>query len=222
MTGHCTIAGAMVSDTRSERGRTVGGLEAFEGGVFDGADYVALGHLHIHQMVNGDGRVAYSGSPLQMSFSEADERKYVNIVRFGENAGSEIVVEAAPIDEMVPLKQFEGTTESIRAMIIALIAEKLEKVYLSIRVTEGEGELAGFWRDVDAMVQGTSIRVLHKENARPHAVVGSGLAAASEMELSAMTPMQVASLRINEETDLSQEERDGYIKMVEKIVGEVV
>ena len=222
VTGHCTVAGATVSDARSERGRTVGGLDAFEGGAFEGADYVALGHLHIPQMVNGDGRVAYCGSPLQMSFSEVDQQKYVNIIRFGEKAGDEIEVLIAPIDETVPLKQFEGTTQSIRAMIVALIAEKPEKVYLSIRVTEGEGELAGFWSDVDAMVQGTGIRVLLKENARPHVVIGTGLAAASEKELSAMTPMEVATLRINEETDLSQEERDGYVKMVEKVIGEVV
>lgn len=130
-------------------------------------------------------------------------------------------VVAAPIDETVPLKQFEGTTKSIGEMIRALIEEKPEKVYLSIRVTEGEGELAGFWHDVDAKVQGTGIRVLLKENARPHAVVGTGLAAASERELSAMTPLEVATLRINEETDLSQEERDGYVKMVEKVVEEV-
>lgn len=219
--GHCAVAGAKVSDTRSERGRTVGGLEEFEGGAFEGADYVALGHLHIPQLVNGDGRVAYCGSPLQMSFSEVDERKYVNIVRFGETAGAGMEVVAAPIDATVPLKQFEGTTKSIGEMIRALIEEKPEKVYLSIRVTEGEGELAGFWHDVDAKVQGTGIRVLLKENARPHAVVGTGLAAASERELSAMTPLEVATLRINEETDLSQEERDGYVKMVEKVVEEV-
>ena len=221
VTGHCAVAGAKVSDARSERGRAVGGLDAFDGAAFDGADYVALGHLHIPQTVGETGRVAYCGSPLQMSFAEAGRQKSVNVVRFGEKSGDAIEVAAAPIDATVPLVQFEGAAESIRAMLVALVAEKLEKAYLSVRVTEGEGELAGFWSEVDAIAQGTGIRVLHKENARPRAAVGSGLSAASERALSAMTPMEVAALRINEETDLSREERDGYVRMVEKVVGEV-
>ena len=221
VTGHCTVAGAKVSDSRSERGRTVGGLEAYEDGAFDGADYVALGHLHIPQQIGNTNRIAYCGSPLQMSFSEVDQEKYVNIVKFGEKSGDPIDFAVAPIDANVPLKQFDGSVETIRAMVIALIADKPEKVYLSIRVTEGEGELAGFWSEIDAMIQGTGIRLLLKENARPHAPLGAGLAAAPEQQLSAMSPLQVATLRINEETDLSQEEREGYIQMVEKVIGEV-
>lgn len=220
--GHCTVVGAKVSDQRSERGREVGGLDAFEGGAFDGADYVALGHLHIPQLLEGgSGRIAYCGSPLQMSFSEVDQQKFVNVARFGDRAGDPIEIVQRPIAATVPLKQFEGSAATIRALVVALIAEHPAKVFLSLRVTEGEGELAPFWSEIDAMVQGTGIMVLLKENARPRANSGSGIASASEKTLSAMTPMEVATLRINEESDLTDEERGEYVKMVESVMGEV-
>ena len=50
-------------------------------GVFDGVDYVALGHLHGCQTITE--RVRYSGSPLPYSFSEADHRKSMWLVDLG-------------------------------------------------------------------------------------------------------------------------------------------
>ncbi|PZT73739.1 MULTISPECIES: exonuclease SbcCD subunit D [unclassified Streptomyces] len=68
---HAFVAGGEASD--SERDITVGGVAAVPAGVFDGVDYVALGHLHGCQSVTD--RVRYSGSPLAYSFSEATHRK---------------------------------------------------------------------------------------------------------------------------------------------------
>ncbi len=68
---HAFVAGAQPSD--SERDITVGGVSLVPTSVFDGVDYVALGHLHGRHMLTD--RVRYSGSPLAYSFSEADHRK---------------------------------------------------------------------------------------------------------------------------------------------------
>ncbi|MBK3564978.1 exonuclease SbcCD subunit D [Streptomyces sp. MBT62] len=73
---HAFVTGGEVSD--SERDITVGGVAAVPAGVFDGVDYVALGHLHGSQAITG--RVRYSGSPLPYSFSEADHRKSMWLV----------------------------------------------------------------------------------------------------------------------------------------------
>ncbi|WP_405852136.1 exonuclease SbcCD subunit D [Streptomyces sp. NBC_00090] len=76
---HAFVAGGAPSD--SERDITVGGVAAVPAGVFDGVDYVALGHLHGSQTVTP--RVRYSGSPLAYSFSEADHRKTMWLVDLG-------------------------------------------------------------------------------------------------------------------------------------------
>ncbi|MCC5474131.1 exonuclease SbcCD subunit D [Streptomyces barringtoniae] len=73
---HAFVTGGQASD--SERDITVGGVSAVPGGVFDGVDYVALGHLHGCQTITE--RVRYSGSPLAYSFSEADHRKSMWLV----------------------------------------------------------------------------------------------------------------------------------------------
>ena len=58
----------------SERDISVGGRRpGRRPSVFDGVDYVALGHLHGAQTLTD--RVRYSGSPLAYSFSEAAQRK---------------------------------------------------------------------------------------------------------------------------------------------------
>ena len=63
----------------SERDIRVGGVDSVPLGVFDGVDYVALGHLHGAQRLDAD-RVRYSGSPLRYSFSEVHQRKQVLLV----------------------------------------------------------------------------------------------------------------------------------------------
>ncbi|MGW1945549.1 exonuclease SbcCD subunit D [Streptomyces sp. NPDC001940] len=73
---HAFVTGGEASD--SERDITVGGVAAVPSGVFDGVDYVALGHLHGSQVISE--RVRYSGSPLPFSFSEADHRKSMWLV----------------------------------------------------------------------------------------------------------------------------------------------
>ncbi|GHB13104.1 exonuclease SbcCD subunit D [Streptomyces chryseus] len=91
---HAFVAGGEPSD--SERDITVGGVASVPAGVFDGVDYVALGHLHGAQAITA--RVRYSGSPLAYSFSEADHRKTMWLVDLGP--GGEI--EAERIDCPVP------------------------------------------------------------------------------------------------------------------------
>jgi exonuclease SbcD len=68
---HAFVAGCPPSD--SERDISVGGVSMVSSTVFEGLDYVALGHLHGAHVL--DGHIRYSGSPLAYSFSEAGQRK---------------------------------------------------------------------------------------------------------------------------------------------------
>lgn len=67
---HCFAVGGGVSD--SER-TLVGNATQVATSLFDGFDYVALGHLHRPQRVTD--HAWYSGSPLKYSFSEAGDSK---------------------------------------------------------------------------------------------------------------------------------------------------
>lgn len=58
---------------------SVGGLDQVDLRAFSLFDYVALGHLHGPQNLDGD-RVRYCGTPLKYSFSETKHQKSVTIV----------------------------------------------------------------------------------------------------------------------------------------------
>ncbi|MCX4834003.1 exonuclease SbcCD subunit D [Streptomyces sp. NBC_01016] len=106
---HAFVTGGAPSD--SERDITVGGVSAVPSGVFDGADYVALGHLHGSQVISD--RVRYSGSPLPYSFSEADHRKSMWLI----DLDAEGAVTAERLDCPVPrpLVRLRGDLEDLLA-----------------------------------------------------------------------------------------------------------
>ncbi|KYK12818.1 MULTISPECIES: exonuclease SbcCD subunit D [Streptomyces] len=106
---HAFVTGGEPSD--SERDITVGGVAAVPRGVFDGVDYVALGHLHGCQTLTE--RVRYSGSPLPYSFSEAAHRKSTWIVDL--DAAGEVTAERVDCPVPRPLARLRGTLDELLA-----------------------------------------------------------------------------------------------------------
>ncbi|MEG3628023.1 exonuclease SbcCD subunit D [Streptomyces poriticola] len=104
---HAFVTGGEPSD--SERDITVGGVAAVPAGVFDGVDYVALGHLHGCQTITE--RVRYSGSPLPYSFSEATHRKSLWLVDLG--ADGAVTAERLDCPVPRPLARLRGTLEEL-------------------------------------------------------------------------------------------------------------
>ncbi|MFJ5773775.1 exonuclease SbcCD subunit D [Streptomyces sp. NPDC093094] len=106
---HAFVTGGEASD--SERDIAVGGVAAVPAGVFDGVDYVALGHLHGCQTITD--RVRYSGSPLPYSFSEAGHRKSMWLVDL--DAGGGVTAERVDCPVPRPLARLRGTLEELLA-----------------------------------------------------------------------------------------------------------
>ncbi|MFF3324840.1 exonuclease SbcCD subunit D [Streptomyces sp. NPDC002889] len=104
---HAFVAGGEESD--SERDITVGGVAAVPAGVFQGVDYVALGHLHGCQTITE--RVRYSGSPLAYSFSETHHRKTMWLVDIDAEGG--IAAERIDCPRPRPLARLRGTLEDL-------------------------------------------------------------------------------------------------------------
>lgn len=114
--GHGFFAGGSndtVEETGSERRLSVGGEDRIGFHVLKGWGYVALGHLHRHQEFD-QGRIAYSGSPLPMSFSE-EHQKFVRVIECGDS-----ITPLAPIaipDEVVrPVKTITAELDHVLEM----------------------------------------------------------------------------------------------------------
>lgn len=105
---HAFVMGGITSD--SERDISVGGVSAVPTDLFDGIDYVALGHLHgRHTLAD---HVRYSGSPLAYSFSEADHLKGSWLVDLAAD-GTTAEFVAAPVPR--PLARLTGLIDDLLA-----------------------------------------------------------------------------------------------------------
>lgn len=116
---HAFVTGGAPSD--SERDITIGGVASVAAEVFDGVDYVALGHLHGCQtLAEGAsvpeglrGRVRYSGSPLAYSFSEVHHRKSTWLVDLGPDGA--LHAERLPCPVPRPLARIRGRLDDLLA-----------------------------------------------------------------------------------------------------------
>ncbi|WP_243789900.1 exonuclease SbcCD subunit D C-terminal domain-containing protein [Saccharopolyspora gloriosae] len=132
---HAFVTGGDTSD--SERTIAVGGVDHVPGAVFDGVDYVALGHLHGPQRLAEHLR--YSGSPVAYSFSEAAQRKSVWLVDLDATGLSEVRRHELPVPRELA---------TVRGELEALLSEPeyaaYEDCFLSATLTDEV-------RPVDAM-----------------------------------------------------------------------
>ena len=108
LVAHTFVAGGQGSD--SERELSVGQVDRVSVEAFAGFDYVALGHLHGSQQLDGP-RLAYSGTPLPYSFSEERHRKSVRIVELA--ADGTPAVEVVPLGVGRSLQTIEGTLATL-------------------------------------------------------------------------------------------------------------
>ncbi|WP_409490497.1 exonuclease SbcCD subunit D [Amycolatopsis sp. cmx-11-12] len=100
---HAFVTGG--EPTESERTIAVGGVEQVPGSVFDGVDYVALGHLHGPQTLAEHLR--YSGSPLAYSFSETRQRKSVWLVDLDADGLAEVRRHELPVPRQLAMLRGE-------------------------------------------------------------------------------------------------------------------
>lgn len=117
-----TLDDAPIEESDSERPLAVGGTDRVDQSVFDGIDYVALGHLHGQQSWDG-GRIAYSGSPLAYSFSEQHHRKGVRLVEL--NADGLAAVEHIELGVGRGLATITGDLDELMALPEHTPAEQL-------------------------------------------------------------------------------------------------
>lgn len=106
---HAFVIGGAKSP-ESERDISVGGVDSAPSEVFDGVDYVALGHLHGPQKItvpHSTTLMRYSGSPLAFSIKEKDHQKSTVLLDFGPEGVPSFELIPAPVPR--PLKELTGT-----------------------------------------------------------------------------------------------------------------
>lgn len=130
LVAHQFVTGANRSDSEET---SVGGLDNVSAEVFEGFDYVALGHIHRPQKM-GRETLRYSGTPLKYSFSEADHKKLVTIVELLEKGNVEISM--VPLVPMRDMRKMRGTYMEVTAKESYTAENKMD--YLQITLMDEE------------------------------------------------------------------------------------
>ena len=113
----------------------VGGLDNVDTEVFDGFDYVALGHIHSPQSVKRDS-VRYCGTPLKYSFSEAEQVKSVTILEMREKGSVEI--STVPLVPLRDMRKIKGTYLEVMAMARSSYQDSDREDYVQVTLTDEE------------------------------------------------------------------------------------
>ncbi len=106
---HQFVTGA----TRSESEEiTVGGADNVDAAVFDGFDYVALGHIHGPQNIDSE-RIRYCGTPLKYSFSESAHVKSITVIELREKGQNSL--RTVPLIPQRDMREIRGTYMELSA-----------------------------------------------------------------------------------------------------------
>ena len=137
---HQFVTGAVRSESEEV---SVGGSDNVDASVFDGFDYVALGHIHGAQEFRTEHTLLrYCGTPLKYSFSELRHEKSVTVVELG--AKGDLSVRTVPL---VPERDMWEIRDCFAG---AIDREKYAGIpqddYLRIILTDEEDVLDAFAR----------------------------------------------------------------------------
>ena len=165
--GHLFTAGGQTVDGDGVRELYVGSLAHVTAGIFPTSfDYLALGHLHVPQKVNGSETIRYSGSPLPMGFGEAKQQKSVCQVVFdqGEDHITTASVQLIDVPVFQRLERVKGDWDGISNRILELSATDsqgwLEVIY------EGDEVIGDLRGRLEAAISGTQMEILRIKNNR--------------------------------------------------------
>ncbi len=121
--GHLFATGGSVSDSEQNiYVGTLGHIGAEDFPVY--FDYVALGHLHRPQIIGGNEKIRYSGSPNILSFSEINYDKIVLILTMENNEISKIAEDIIP--RFREFYRIKGTMQSCIDQFSTIISNSYE------------------------------------------------------------------------------------------------
>ncbi|MGY4493238.1 exonuclease SbcCD subunit D C-terminal domain-containing protein [Pseudomonas sp. TE3610] len=160
---HAHMAGGSVS-VDSERSLIIGSAEALPASLFGEAiSYVALGHLHKPQQVNGESRIRYSGSPIPLSFSEIDYPHQILEVRCeGEQLLSVEplrVPRAVDLVRLGPAPLAEVLTQLAELPDADLLADLTHQPWLEVRVVLDEPQ-PDLRQQIETALQNKAVRLV--------------------------------------------------------------
>ena len=193
---HAHMAGGSVSED-SERSLIIGNAEALPASLFGPSiSYVALGHLHKPQRVNGEERIRYCGSAIPLSFSEIGyQHQILDVTLEGEilvSVEPRLIPRAVNLQRIGPLPLADILTQLADLPDTDLLADTQRQPWLEVRVKLDEPQ-PDLRQQIETALQGKSVRLVRISAD----YAGSGSRASDDdarlIELDQLTPQELFS-----------------------------
>ncbi|MBV7435475.1 exonuclease SbcCD subunit D C-terminal domain-containing protein [Cardiobacteriaceae bacterium TAE3-ERU3] len=160
--GHLFTAGGQTTDDDGVRELYIGTLGHVSGCIFPSQlDYVALGHLHVPQIVGGNPHIRYSGSPIAMGFGEAKQQKSLCLLH---TQGRKIEHSLIPVPCFQSLASIKGDWPAITTQLHTLIAAD-SNAWLEI-IYNGDKIASDLRQRLDDLSANSKLRILRIKNTR--------------------------------------------------------
>ena len=175
---HAFVTGGLPSET--ERTLSVGTVETVSSSLFDGADYVALGHLHRPQTA-GKGSIRYSGSPLAFGFDEADTTKTMTLFDLAADGSLEDFREIA-FEPLRKVREVKG----LMADLVAEAENAPSEDYISAilldegAVVEPAAQLRPYYPNILQTLREKKRELVHASAGRAHSKLDDPMGVISE------------------------------------------
>lgn len=158
--GHLFTTGGQLQEDDGVRELYVGSLGQVPVGTFpDNFNYVALGHLHVPQLVGGHQHIRYCGSPVAMGFAEAGQQKQVILIDF---KGSEPEIKTINIPVFQKKERLRGDISTLTPQLNSLVTSG-DDIWLEIEYT-GHGQAQDLRQQLAELVEGSSVSILRVRN----------------------------------------------------------
>lgn len=158
--GHLFTSNATTSKDDGVRELYIGTIAHIDGDtIAEGFDYLALGHLHMAQKVSNSDIIRYSGSPLAMSFTEADHTKKLIVADF-TNITPVITEYSIPCFQK--LVRITGNLDSVSARINELKIEN-STAWLEVEITDPTPATI-LTSHIDELMAGSKMEILRIKN----------------------------------------------------------
>ena len=170
-------------------------------------DYVALGHIHGPQNVDGE-RVRYCGTPLKYSFSEARHQKSVTVAELGPKGS--LTVRTVPLTPRRDMLELRGTYLEVSAREFYQNLDR--EAYIRVTLTDEE--------DVpDAMGK---LRILYPNLMRldyDNRRTRSGVEMLEAMEVEQQSPLELFASLYEQQNGgpMSPEQREYLTSLMEHV-----
>ena len=189
----------------------VGNTDQVDADIFDGFDYVALGHLHTPQIVANNEKIRYSGSPLKLSFSEAKKDKVCCLIEAKEKGN--LTIKEIPLRPLRDLSILKGSYKEL--VDSAELKEKYSEHYLRVELTD-ETDIPYVKEKLKTIYKNT-IDVSYQRQSQKMKGLNSQI-----KEIKELSDLDLIKMFFKEQTakDLSKRQEKYLIQALDKMEGE--